>query len=275
MWNRILRMSRRLGPGQMADSLQWLSFALILIFLAQVITALFPIALLQPEWMLRVSGTLRDVSSLPMMALGLIMLASTIDGKVLPCHQFLELFRRIATFAAIGFLLLIPLQIYGTVVSIGTQLQAGESQLSRLTSAAKLVQNSSNEKQLRAAIGSIPGAEELAARPLGADVQTIKIAILDRLRESTNRLQNELKDRYRIGLQQSIKPLIRDGIIALGYAIGFAGMGYNKIDQPTPLRRMLRARNPQLLKEQGGRTDSTVTMPRPRRVPSWLKPWLK
>jgi hypothetical protein len=35
--------------SQMADSLQWLSFALILVFLAQIITALFPIALLQPE----------------------------------------------------------------------------------------------------------------------------------------------------------------------------------------------------------------------------------
>ena len=98
---------------QMADSLQWLSFALVLVFLAQIITALFPIALLQPEWMVRFSGSLRGIASLPLLALGLIMLANMIDDEVMPSSSLLQLLRRIASLAAIGFLLLIPLQTYG------------------------------------------------------------------------------------------------------------------------------------------------------------------
>ena len=119
----------KVRASQMADSLQWLSYALILVFLAQVISALFPIALLQPEWMMRVSGTLLGTASLAIMALALIMLANMIDNEVMPSGQHLKLFRRIATFAAIGFLLLIPLQTYATAMGIRTQLKEGQAQL--------------------------------------------------------------------------------------------------------------------------------------------------
>jgi hypothetical protein len=44
--------------------------------------------------------------------------------------------------------------------------------------------------------------------------------------------------------------LIRDGVISLAYAIGFAGMGYSKSGSPTPLRRILKTHSPRLLKEQ-------------------------
>jgi hypothetical protein len=138
-----------------------------------------------------------------------------------------------------------------------------------------MVRNASNEQQLREAIRAIPGAEELASRPLGADVQTIKISLLDRLRQSTNSLQNQLKDTQRLSLQQSIKPLIRDGFIALGYAIGFAGMGYSNTGQPTPLRLLLKARSPQLPKGQEDSTDTTVNTSRRRRAPRWMPPWLR
>ncbi|MFN9070101.1 MAG: hypothetical protein ACK5WI_04370, partial [Cyanobacteriota bacterium] len=40
-----------------------------MVFLAQVITSLFPLALLQPQWMVRVSTALRGTASLPQLAL--------------------------------------------------------------------------------------------------------------------------------------------------------------------------------------------------------------
>ena len=233
---------------QMADSLQWLSFALILVFLAQIITALFPVALLQPEWMVRFSGSLRGIASLPLMALGLIMLANMIDGKVMPSSSHLRLLRRIASLAAIGFLLLIPLQTYGTVVGIRSQLQQGQAQLNSLTSAAVLVQNASNEPQLRDAIRAIPGADGVADQPLGADIKTIKSALLKKLRESTNSFQTQLNDSKTKAIQNIIPPLIRDAIISLAYAIGFAGMGYGRNGNSSLLRRLLNANKPSISK---------------------------
>jgi len=249
----------------MADSLQWLAFGLILVFLAQVITALFPIALLQPEWIVRVSDTIRGTASLPVMALAMIMLANMIGRKVMPSYQYLNLFRRIASFAAIGFLLLIPLQTYGTVVGIRRQLQQGQTQLGSLVSAANMVQKASNETQLRDAIRAVPGAEELASRPLGADVQTIKKALLDRLSESTNRLKRQLDDAQSKALQSTILPLIRDAVISLGYAIGFAGMGYSKTGRPTPLRRILKTANLQILNGKAGEEPMGLEVRKPAR----------
>ncbi len=245
-------MSKKVGSSQMADSLQWLAYALFIVFLAQVITALFPIALLQPQWMVRVSTAIRGTASLPLMATAMLMFANTIDGEVMPSSDQLRLIRRIATFAAVGFLLLIPLQSYGTVSSIRSQVQEGQGQLKRLADAANLVQNAANEQQLREAIRAIPGGEQLANRPLGADVQTIKTGLLARLRPSVKRLENQLNENQNKALQNTIGPLIRDGVIAVAYAIGFASMGYGKSGYPTPLRRILKTHNPRLLKEQRG-----------------------
>lgn len=236
----------------MADSLQWLAYALFLVFLAQVITALFPIGLLQPQWMVRMSATIRGTASLPLMATGMLMFANLVDGEVLPSSDHLRLIRRIATFAAIGFLLLIPLQSYGTVGIIRSQVQESQGQLKRLADAANQVQKASNEQQLRDAIRAIPGGEQLANRPLGADVQTIKTGLLSRLRPSVKRLENQLKENQNKALQNTIGPLVRDGFVSLAYALGFAGMGYSKSGQPTPLRRLLKTHSPRLLKEQRG-----------------------
>jgi hypothetical protein len=236
------------AASQMADSLQWLSFALILVFLAQIITALFPIALLQPEWMVRFSGSLRGIASLPLMALGLIMLANMIDDKVMPSSSHLQLLRRIASLAAIGFLLLIPLQSYGAVVGIRSQLQQVQGQLNSLTAAAELVQQASSESQLRDAIRAIPGADGVADQPLGADVKTIKSALLNKLRESTNRLQTQLDDSKTKAIENTIPPLIRDAIISLAYAIGFAGMGYGQNGNSSLLRRLLNTNKRRLAK---------------------------
>jgi hypothetical protein len=256
-------VERRLNSSQIADSLQWLAYALIIVFLALFLTALFPIALLEPRWILRVSAALREVSSLALIALGMIMLANTFDSMVMPSRQHLSFFRRIATIAAIGFLLLIPLQTYGAVTSIQSQLRESKSQLNRILATNNLVKNASNEQQLRDAIRLLPGGEVLAFRPLGGDVQTVKNVLLERLSASTNLLENQLKETQRTSFDQAVKPLIRDGVIALAYAIGFAGMGYNRIGQPTPLRRLLKSRSPQLLKDQRESAESTFDTPWP------------
>ena len=257
-------------PNQMAVSLQWVSFGLILVFLAQVVAALYPVAVFKPEWMMRVSDSVRSTASLPIMALALIMLANMINKKVLPTSLHLQTIRRISSLAAIGFILLIPLQTYGTVVGIRSQLQQGQSQLGTLISAANLIQKASTEDQLRDAIRAIPGGEELALRPLGAEVETIKPALLDRLRETTNRLQTQLSEAQSKAMYSAIPALVRDAVIALGYAIGFASMGYSQPGQPSPIIRIFKGANSQPRKEQGSPSKPPFDR-RPRRSPRWFK----
>ncbi len=233
-------MQRKVSSSQVADSLQWLAYALLLVFLAQFLTSLFPLALLQPQWMVRVSAVLRGTASLPLLAMALVMLANILDGDVLPSSKQIKLMRRICTFVAIGFLLLIPLQSFGAIRSINNQVNESQGQLNRLAAAANKLQKASNEQQLREAIREIPGGEQLANRPLGADVQTIKTTLLERIRPNLKRLENRLAESKNKALQNTILPLIRDGIIAFAYALGFASITYSKSGNPTLLRRLLK-----------------------------------
>ncbi|MFN9532421.1 MAG: HpsJ family protein [Cyanobacteriota bacterium] len=239
-----------MSSNQVADAIQWIAYSLILVFLAQVITSLFPLALLQPQWMVRVSTALRGTASLPLLALGLFMLAGLIDEEVLPSGRQLKLMRQIATYAAIGFLLLVPLQSYGRVRSINNQVQESQAQLNKLAAAANQIQQATTEQQLRQAIREIPGGEQIANRPLGADLQTIKTGLLGRLRPTVKRLENQLKDNQNQALQNTVVPLVRDGLISLAYALGFAGIGGSSQAKPTLLRRLLKPRNPSLRKLQ-------------------------
>lgn len=242
---------QRLSSSQVADTLQWVAYALLLVFLAQVIAALFPLALLQAPWIVRVSAALRGTASLPLLSIGLFLLASIVDAEVLPSSRHLNWIRRLATYAAIGFLLLIPLQSYGALRSINTQVQESQVQLNRLAAAANQIQQAATEQQLRQAIREMPGGERLADRPLGADVQTLKTGLLARLRPAVNRLENQLKDNKSNAQRSVILPLIRDGLISLAYALGFAGVGSNALGNPTLLRRFLKPRNASLRKLQG------------------------
>lgn len=241
----------RTSSSQLADSLQWIAYALIVVFLAQVIAAIVPVAFIRPEWMVRFSAALRGTASLPLMAVGILMIANMIDGDVRPSSKQITQMRRVASWAALGFLLLIPLQSYGTVRTINSQVEERQAELRQVKAAVRQLQSAKTELELRRAILAIPGAEQLARRPLGADVPTVRNFLLERIRSTTNRLENQLKDNQSKSLETIIIPLFRDGFICLAYALGFAGIGYNNQGKSTPLRRLLKPRNPQLLKQAG------------------------
>jgi hypothetical protein len=242
----VRALQRKISTSQVADSLQWFAYALLIVFIAQVLTSLFPLALLQPQWMSRVSAVLRGAATLPLIAMALLMLANMLDGLVLPSSKQFKLMRRICSVVAIGFLLLIPLQSYGAIRSINNQVDESQGQLNKLAAAANKLQKATNEEQLREAIREIPGGEQLANRPLGADVQTVKTGLLARIRPTLKRLENRLAESKSKALQNLILPLIRDGLIAIAYALGFASIGYTKSGSPTLLRRLLKSRSPQL-----------------------------
>lgn len=243
--------AQRVTSTQTADSLQWIAYALFLVFLAQVVASIYPVALIQPQWQLRMSGVLRGTAILPLMGVGLLLLANMIDPTVSPSSKQLRLIRRIATWAAVGYLLLIPLQTVGAVRNIRTEVSQAQAQINKLTTAANQLQQAANEQELRTAIRSIPGGEQIADRPLGADVQTIKTALLGRIRPNIKRFENQLKESQDKAIQNTIIPLFRDGLISIGYALGFAGLGYSSSGKPNLLRRILKPRGEELQKQLG------------------------
>jgi hypothetical protein len=71
-------------------------------------------------------------------------------------------------------------------------------------------------------------------------------------------------------MYSAIPALIRDAVVALGYAIGFGSMGYSQPGQPSPIARLFKGANSQPRKEQGSTSKPAFDL-RTKRTPRWLK----
>jgi hypothetical protein len=155
-----------------ARSLSRLSLVFVALYVLLVVSSAIPAKLLDYDWLNRVTATLINGSSMPLLAL----LVLVVGNLLYPENQLLDkrrkLFSRLAGFAVFGFLLLIPLHIFtGLLQQTGNSdqfraLDTAERQLNSYRQAAN--QSSSvSELQARLAKLSAPAINpEILARPL-------------------------------------------------------------------------------------------------------------
>ena len=105
--------SRRSGVGRriqdLADPLKWIGISLLGVFVATAVAAALPVKLMDSIWINRICGSIRGGVSFPLIAMALIMIGAYLQrtGKEPP---MVTDFRRLCSWAALGFLLMIPLQ---------------------------------------------------------------------------------------------------------------------------------------------------------------------
>jgi hypothetical protein len=104
-------LTTKIRSESFAEILQWVALALFIVFLAILLAAMLPLEILDSRWQVRVISALLGSSSLPLIGVVLMLLANYLDDEFRPFGDKIRLLRRLAGFAAIGFLLLIPLQI--------------------------------------------------------------------------------------------------------------------------------------------------------------------
>ena len=139
--------------------------ALLLVYLVTVLSVIFPLQLLLPEWQLRLAGSLRGGASLPIEGMALILIANRIDPNSASIARWRHRLRQLAVIADLGFLLLIPLQLFARSV---TQLELvrdlDRHLISSLTSATEAVSSARTAPEFAAATSQLPGSP-----PLGKD----------------------------------------------------------------------------------------------------------
>ncbi|MFN5118316.1 MAG: HpsJ family protein [Cyanobacteriota bacterium] len=113
-------------------SLSLLALVFVLIFALELVGVLLPFQPLDPTWQWRLSNALIQGAMLPLLALALLLIAGRIDPVDLLIKRRRQIFSHLAVAAAIGFLLLLPLQL-----SAGLRLQktVGSAQLKRINDA--------------------------------------------------------------------------------------------------------------------------------------------
>jgi hypothetical protein len=231
-------LASKIRSEAFADILQWAAIALFIVFLAILLAAMLPLEILDSRWQVRVISALLGSSSLPLIGVVLMLLANYLDEDLSPFVSNIRLIRRLAGFAAIGFLLLIPLQITAGTRLLNQQSGNEVGQLKVLQAAADSIRSANNEEDLKNALRKLPGAPNNLDRPLGAPLPQVKTALISRLDPAVNRLQNQVEEAKKNRLQKALGVWIRDAGMAAGYAIGFSGLGSFK-EQRSLLRTVL------------------------------------
>lgn len=156
MLNLLQELKSRPGDRpEFALRLWFVAFALLMVFAATVLNAALPLRLVDPRWLQGLIQALLSQGFLPLIALVLLQLAAVLNPESSRLRRRRDRFSRLALVAAVGFALLIPLQLISTWGSLNQQASGQNQQ--RLQGLAVI-------GQLRQAISAATSHQDLASR---------------------------------------------------------------------------------------------------------------
>lgn len=212
--------------GDLSQMLGLAGLSLLGIYAVSVTWEAWPVQLLQPQWVLRVCGSLRGGASFPLVGVCLLLVGRHLDNSSSKVWGVItRQVRALAILASLGFLLLIPLQGYGLWGQAQAEDQQDRITIDRLTAITKAIAAATEEPALREAIGNLPGAAGLASAPLKDPPDQVRQRLLAELNPQITQLQTRLGQRRRSRLQRALSTGSRDGLVSVLYAVPFAAIG--------------------------------------------------
>ena len=128
MLNLLQELKSRPGDRpEFALRLWFVAFALLMVFAATVLNAALPLRLVDPRWLQGLIQALLSQGFLPLIALVLLQLAVVLNPDSNRLRRRRDRFSRLALVAALGFALLIPLQLASTWGNLNQQT-SGQNQ---------------------------------------------------------------------------------------------------------------------------------------------------
>jgi hypothetical protein len=219
--------------------IHWAGIALLAYFLVDLTFQAWPVALLKPAWLDQMSGFLVGRSATPLIGALFIAAASEIDHRSTALAKRSASIRRLATWVAIGYLLLIPVQVYAGVKLLREQRQIATQQLSQDRRAMEAVQASTTVLQLRQAYEGIPGNKSPLPEPLPVPLDTVKGRLVEAMDARSKKAQYDFDQQMSTLWQRSLGLLFGNVLRMLILFVGFAALGRPSPSQPTLLTQML------------------------------------
>ena len=153
-----------------APGLSVVALVLFVLFASLVAAALFPLQLLDPAWQLRLAGTLINSAAFALLGLALLQIAAELGPHDPQLKNRARLCAQLAVAAALGFLLLLPLQ---TVAGLqqgrslnnaqSARIQGAEAKLKALRQVvASAASNADLNQQLQKLEGPVLGPADIA-----------------------------------------------------------------------------------------------------------------
>lgn len=140
------------------------------------------------------------------------------------------LVRTLASWVALGWLLLIPLQLFIGVRFINRQVGEELAQIQNLQRITRDVRNATTESELRAALAKIPNTPPLSRFTVPLEV--VKANVLTQLQKSINTFENRQSQGSTNRWQTWMKEVLRNCLQAFVLATGFLAIGKNRSFAP-------------------------------------------
>lgn len=200
----------------------WAGVTLLGIFLVPLIN-LTPVRLTEPVWQLNLITLLMSNGIWALLGVLLICLARVINYNDRMIRSRGLFVRNLASWIAIGWLLLIPLQIFLSVRLINTLSAREIGEIQNVQRVSRLVSSANTEDDLRAAMARIPNQPPLPR--LIVPLEVAKTNILSQLQRNINAAKNRQEirgsERWQTWLKEALRNATQCGLLALGFlAIG-------------------------------------------------------
>jgi hypothetical protein len=221
------------------DVLQGIGFAMLFAFLAIFAKLVFPVALLKPEWQLQVGEALRGTASIPLAGMALLLLAEFINPDSQILAERIVWLRRLSVVAALGFFLLIPLQISAGLRQISQYTVTEYRELRAIQRASAAIEQAVTPQEMFNAIKLMPGLPDDIVPTFTLPIPAIRTALLAQIRPQVLKLETRIRQVRTQRLQAAITIFSFDAFISLAYGIGFAAIGRTAVQSPTLLQQII------------------------------------
>lgn len=220
----------------LADRLMLVSLALFVIYATTTITSLLPLYLLDPIWQLKSIAKLVESAALPLLGLGLLHLSTYLNPQNLPLKQKSKTAARLAMVAALGFLLICPLQIAAAWSTYSDANTTVEQQEARATETARAVRaairESQSHKDLQRRLRDLQ-RPDLRLNASTYDLQSIPLPILkSQLLAKLNEAEVQAKKSFKRPDPSAVQGLAVDSlktiVISFFLAVAFAACAQRK-----------------------------------------------
>lgn len=200
---------------------------LLFSYVVAVVSSVLPVRLLDPAWQINLVTNLTDNAGIPLIGLLLIRLASLLNPGSDGLRRQFQALARLAPAAMIGFLLSVPLML---VANWRVADQLRRSQVARIETASTRLA----ELQSRIAGAATPQQVDEALRrfrgqglpsPLqDKPLEAIRVNLLSQLSQARRQLKARRPGSSLILVGPLLPSVLRLGLTALAYALGFAAL---------------------------------------------------
>ncbi|MEB3316831.1 MAG: hypothetical protein VKO39_01620 [Cyanobacteriota bacterium] len=196
----------------------WTGVTLIGVFIVPLIN-LAPVRVTEPVWQLNLITLLMSNGVWALIGAVLICLARVIHYNDRMIRSRALLLRNLASWVAIGWLLLIPLQVFLSVRLINNLGGREIGEIQNVQRVSRLVSSANTEGELRAAMAQMPNQPPLPR--LIVPLEVAKTNILSQMQRNINAAKNRqelrISERWQTWLKESLRNAAQCSLLALGF----------------------------------------------------------